>query len=62
MVHAWDAFVLALCLALMAVALVRGMAGVLVARNVLPRLEAIALTIAGVVGLIGVLVVGRLLH
>lgn len=62
MVHGLDALLLALCLAFAALALLRGVAGVLVARELLPRLESVTLTLAGVAGLIGVLIVGRFPH
>ena len=51
MLHLWTIAMLALCAALAAVSLLRGLAGLAVARTTLGRLEAAALLLAGLGGL-----------
>jgi hypothetical protein len=53
LLHAWIVLALALCAILASLSLVRGVAGLLVARAALGRLEAAALFLAGIAGWIG---------
>jgi len=55
--HAWDLVMLAFCLALASLSLVRGLAGLLVGRGALGVLEALVLVLAGAGGLIGAVLV-----
>ncbi|GEM_PF-6874991 len=62
MLLAWTIIALILCSALSVLALLRGVAGLFVAKRWLWRLEAVSLVLAGGAGLVGAVLVGRLLH
>lgn len=59
MLHLWTILLLVFCAGLATVALLRGLAGLLVGRGALARLEAAALTLVGLAGWIGLLIVRR---
>lgn len=59
MLRAWEYAALGICLILASLSLVRGLAGLLVARHALMRAEGGALLLAGIVGWIGVFLVLR---
>ncbi len=54
MLHAWNLITLAFCAALALLSLLRGIAGLIVARGALPRLESATLCLASVAGWIGI--------
>ena len=62
MLLAWNILTLILCSMLAALALLRGAAGLVVAKRWLWWLEAVSLVLAGGAGLLGAVLVGRLLH
>ena len=59
LLHGWTLLALAFCLTLASLSLVRGIANLIVARQMLVWAEAGALLLAGIVGWIGALLVHR---
>jgi len=59
LLRAWEYAALGLCLILASLSLMRGLAGLVVARQALARAEGGALLLAGVAGWIGIVLVYR---